>query len=170
MHAAPHALHSGMNVVVTEGDLLAQGVESIVNPWNRNPFPWWLLLPQGVSGAIKRQAGTAPFQELRKHGLLPLGAAVLTSAGRLPFKGIIHVAGIGLCWRASKRSIQTSVHNAIAVARQQGFRSVAFPLIGAGTGGMKADVVTRLMLDALDTTSFDGDVIVVRYRPHPESR
>jgi O-acetyl-ADP-ribose deacetylase (regulator of RNase III) len=44
-------------IKVCQGDLLDQDVEVIVNAWNRNIFPWWLLLPQGVSGAIKRRAG-----------------------------------------------------------------------------------------------------------------
>ena len=83
-----------MNANVVTGDLLDQDVDAIVNAWNRNFILWWLLLPKGVSGAIKRRAGTAPFKELRKHGLLSLGAAVVTSAGKLPYKGIIHVAGI----------------------------------------------------------------------------
>ena len=43
-------------IEVVQGDLLEQPVEAIVNPWNRNIIPWWLLLPQGVSGAIKRRA------------------------------------------------------------------------------------------------------------------
>jgi O-acetyl-ADP-ribose deacetylase (regulator of RNase III) len=41
-------------VEIVEGDLLDQDVDVIVNAWNRNIIPWWLLLPQGVSGAIKR--------------------------------------------------------------------------------------------------------------------
>src|ERR1700727_3073359 len=67
------------NVEVVEGDLLDQDVEVIVNAWNRNIIPWWLLLPQGVSGAIKRRAGYAPFRELQRHGPIPLGRAVITS-------------------------------------------------------------------------------------------
>lgn len=50
-----------MDVEVVDGDLLDQDVEVIVNAWNRNVIPWWLLLPQGVSGAIKRRGGHAPF-------------------------------------------------------------------------------------------------------------
>jgi hypothetical protein len=45
------------HVKIVEGDLLDQDVEVILNAWNRNVVPWWLLLPQGVSGAIKRRAG-----------------------------------------------------------------------------------------------------------------
>lgn len=135
-----------------------------MNPWNRNLFPWWLLLPQGVSGAIKRRAGLSPFRELRRYGLLPLGGAVLTSAGRLPYRGIIHVAGIGLLWRASSQSIQSSVRNAVQLASQEGFRSLALPLIGAGTGGLGVDKSLSLTREALADVQFDGEIRVVRYR------
>src|SRR5256885_13525477 len=101
-----------MEIRITDGDLLDQDVEVIVNAWNRNIIPWWLLLPQGVSGAIKRRAGYKPFFELGRAGPIALGSAVLTSAGRLPFKAIIHVAGINMLWRASAQSIQGSVTSA----------------------------------------------------------
>ncbi len=136
-------------VEVVEGDLLDQDADAIVNAWNRNVIPWWLLLPQGVSGAIKRRGGTGPFKELRRHGRIPLGGAVLTSAGRLPYKGIIHVAGINLLWRASERSIRDSVRNAVRLAYERGFRSLAFPLIGSGSGGFDAGQVQAIMLNEL---------------------
>lgn len=124
-----------MRVRVVDGNLLDQNVEVIVNAWNRNVFPWWLLLPQGVSGEIKRRGGTAPFRELRSAGILGLGHAVMTGAGKLPFRAIVHAAGIGLLWRASRRSVELSVRNAVALAAREGFRTLALPLIGAGTGG-----------------------------------
>jgi O-acetyl-ADP-ribose deacetylase (regulator of RNase III) len=96
-------------VKVVQGDLLDQDVDVIVNAWNRNVIPWWLLLPQGVSGAIKRRGGTGPFKELAKHGSIPLGGAVLTSAGRLPFKAIIHVAGINMLWRGRRNGRSASL-------------------------------------------------------------
>lgn len=154
-----------MAAVVLDGDLLTQPVDVIVNAWNRNLFPWWLLLPQGVSGAIKRRAGLQPFRELRRFGLLPLGGAVLTSAGRLPYRGIIHVAGINLLWRSSEFSIRESVRNALALAAVHGFESIAFPLIGAGSGGGRPEEVERLMLDTIADCSYNGQVVVVRYRP-----
>lgn len=153
-----------MDLRIVEGDLLDQDVEVIVNAWNRNVIPWWLLLPQGVSGAIKRRGGKEPFRELAKHGPMPLGTAVATSAGRLPFRAIIHVAGINLFWRSSERSIRESVRNAIALARIRGFRSIAFPLIGAGSGGGKPDRVLGIMQDELSTIDYDGEVRIVRFR------
>jgi len=139
-----------MNITIVHGDLLDQDVDVIVNAWNRNIIPWWLLLPQGVSGAIKRRGGTGPFKELGKHGAIPLGGAVLTSAGKLPFKGIIHVAGINMLWRASEWSIRESVRNAMAVAHEQGFQSIAFPLIGAGSGRFNQGRAKAIMEDELE--------------------
>ncbi|RLT08161.1 MAG: Appr-1-p processing protein [Planctomycetota bacterium] len=138
-----------MNVTVVEGDLLDQDVDVIVNAWNRNIIPWWLLLPQGVSGAIKRRGGKAPFREVGRHGAIPLGGAVMTSAGKLSFQAIIHVAGINMLWRASERSIRDSVRNAIQLAQEKGFQSIAFPLIGAGSGGFNQEQAKALMLDEL---------------------
>jgi O-acetyl-ADP-ribose deacetylase (regulator of RNase III) len=153
-----------LKVQVVEGDLLDQDVDVIVNAWNRNVIPWWLLLPQGVSGAVKRRAGTAPFQEVRRHGPIPLGGAVLTSAGRLGFKGIIHVAGINLLWRASERSVRDSVRNSVRLAHERGFTSIAFPLIGAGFGGFNQDRAKTVMLDELAKLEVPMTVKVVVFK------
>lgn len=151
-------------ITVTDGDLLDQSVEVIVNAWNRNFIPWWLLLPRGVSGAIKRRGGCEPFRELSRTGILPLGGAVMTGAGRLPFRAIIHVAGIGFLWRSSEESIRGSVRNALALAGQHRFRSIAFPLIGSGTGGGHPDLTQAIMKDEIGKSQFPGDVFLVRYR------
>jgi O-acetyl-ADP-ribose deacetylase (regulator of RNase III) len=153
-----------MNATVVEGDLLDQPVEVIVNTWNRNVIPWWLLLPQGVSRAIKRRGSTGPFKELSKHGSIPLGGAVLTSAGHLPFKGINYVAGINLLWRASERSIRDSIRNALKIADEQGFASIAFPLIGAGSGSFNPERSKVIMLDEIEKLDYPLEVKVVVFR------
>ncbi len=145
------------------GDLLDQDVDCIVNAWNRNIIPWWLLIPQGVSGAIKKRAGYEPFKELAKKGLIPLGEAVLTGAGRLPHKAIIHVAGINMLWRSTEKSIRDSVRNALTLAKQNRFTSIAFPLIGAGTGGRNKQNTLNIMKDELQKNSFDGEVRILIY-------
>ena len=153
-----------MQLQIVDGDLLDQDVDVIVNAWNRNVIPWWMLLPQGVSGAIKKRGGYAPFRELGKLGPIPLGGAVITGAGRLPFEAIIHVAGISMWWRSSEQSIRDSVRNALALATQDNVQSIALPLIGAGTGGGSADDVLAIMENELTTCDFDGRVIIVRFR------
>ncbi|QDS94733.1 O-acetyl-ADP-ribose deacetylase [Roseimaritima multifibrata] len=151
-------------IEIVKGDLLDQDVDVIVNAWNRNIIPWWLLLPQGVSGAIKRRGGYAPFRELAKHGAIPLGGAVLTGAGDLPFKAIIHVAGISMWWRSSEKSIRESCRNALAMAEEKKFNSIALPLIGAGTGGGSTGAVLDLMKDVLETVSFEGRIVIVEFQ------
>lgn len=151
--------------VVVEGDLLDQPVEVVVNAWNRNVILWWLLLPLGVSGAIKRRGGLKPFIEIGRTGPLPLGHARMTSAGRLPFKAIIHVAGIDLLWRASERSIRGSVRSAMDIVSAERFASVAFPVIGAGSGGARAADALATMCDAFASIDAAADVRIVRYRP-----
>ena len=148
---------------VVTGDLLDQDVEAIVNAWNRNIIPWWLLIPQGVSGAIKKRGGTAPFRELARHGAIPLGGAVVTGAGRLPCKAIIHVAGISMWWRSSERSVRDSVRSALRIATEQGFTSVAMPLIGAGTGGGDDETVQRMIEEEVRASDYAGRVVIVRF-------
>lgn len=136
----------------------------IVNAWNRNIIPWWLLLPQGVSGAIKKKAGYGPFREVARHGPIPLGGAVLTGAGRLPHRAIIHVAGISMFWVASERSIKGSVRSAMRIVNEKGFQSAAFPIIGGGTGGAAQEEALAFMLEAFAECSSAARVIVVRFR------
>jgi len=151
-----------VEVSVVAGDLLDQtDVDVIVNAWNRNVIPWWLLLPQGVSGAIKRRAGFAPFRELARHGPIPLGEAVLTGAGRLPHKGIIHVAGINLLWRASEQSIRASARNAMRIVNERRFASVAFPVIGAGSGSFDGAKALAVLRDELEQLPTEADVRIV---------
>ena len=154
-----------MILKIVDGDLLQQEVEVIVNAWNRNVIPWWLLLPQGVSGAIKKRAGYAPFRELARKGPIPLGQAVEIGAGRLPYKAIIHVAGINLLWRSTPRSIEDATRNALLLAAKRGYRSIAFPLIGAGTGGSGEQRTLEIMHKTLAAMEFEGLVLLVRYRP-----
>ena len=149
---------------VVQGDLLDQPVEVIVNAWNRNIIPWWLLLPQGVSGAIKKRAGIDLFRELAKHGPMPLGSAVLTGAGRLPFNGIIHVAGINMLWQASEYSIRQSVQSAMEIVKEKGFKSVAFPIIGAGSGSFDQTTALAIILDELGKIESEAKVVVVQYQ------
>lgn len=151
-----------MDMEIVRGDLLDQPVEAIVNAWNRNLIPWWLLLPQGVSGAIKKRGGTQPFRELGRAPLA-LGAARLTSAGRLGFEGIIHIAGIDGLWRASEKSIRGSIRSAMAVADEQNFASVAFPIIGAGSGSFNEASALQIMRDEFDKIESGVRVVVVQF-------
>ncbi len=89
---------------------------------------------------------------------------MMTSAGRLPCRAIIHVAGIDMLWRSSPASIRNGVASAMALVNQHGFRSVAFPIVGAGTGGFDQAAALQLMLEIFAMIESTAEVTVVRYR------
>nr|WP_044201214.1 macro domain-containing protein [Oscillochloris trichoides] len=152
-----------MDLTIVDGNLLEQKTEAIVNPWNRNIIPWWLLVPHGVSGAIKRQGGIQPFCELSKKGAIQLGAATYTSAGRLPYRAIIHVASVDIRWKSSTIIIQNAVKNAVNLAGQINIESLAFPLLGTGSGKIPLAVAEKVMIEALATIDSTLKVVIVRY-------
>jgi len=152
-----------MEAEIIIGNLLDQKVDVIVNSWNRNIIPWWLLLPQGVSGAIKKSAGTEPFKEVTKFGSIPLGEARMTSVGKLDYKAIIHVAGINMFWFATEYSVKQSVVNVMKIVNEQEFNSVALPLIGSGSGNRGKEWSLKLIKNALKPIESNAKVIIVKY-------
>jgi len=152
-----------MKAELITGNILDQNVEVIVNSWNRNIIPWWLLLPQGVSSAIKRSGGVEPFKEISKYGSIPLGEARLTNPGALSFKAIIHVAGINMFWIATKYSVKQSVISAMQIVNEKNFESVAFPLIGSGSGNRGKEWSLNLMTGALESINSNAQVVFVSY-------
>ena len=55
-----------MPIIQVSGDLLEQDVEVIVNAWNRNLIPWWLLLPQGRVGSDQEARGSGAVQGIEE--------------------------------------------------------------------------------------------------------
>lgn len=153
-----------MEPEIIYADILQQDVEVIVNSWNRNIIPWWLLLPEGVSGAIKKIGGLQPFKEVGRMGPIPLGEARETSSGRLPFKSIIHVAGINMFWFATEFSVKRSVLSAMEIVNKQSYASVAFPLIGSGSGNRGQEWSLQIMKNTFKSINTKAKVKVVIYK------
>ena len=153
-----------MQVEIVDGNIVEADTEVIVNAWNRNIVPWFLLLPHGVSAEIKRRAGAKPFNELLKVGPMPLGSARITTAGKLDYEAIIHVAGIDMLWRASEASVRKSVRSAMRLVDEHRFLSAAFPIIGAGSGGLGSEAALKAMLDEFGRIESEAKVVVIRYK------
>lgn len=114
----------------------------------------------------RHQAGrgrTAPFRELAAKGPIPAGGAALTGAGKLPFRAIIHVAGLNLFWFSSEEIVRGCVRSALKLAGEAGLRSVAFPLIGSGTGGLSEERSLQVIREEAGRSGFPGEVRLVRY-------
>lgn len=150
-------------VTVATGDLLASTTTTIVNPWNTNRWGR-LLWPAGVSGALKRVTGPEPWRELRAMGPLRLGAAVVTSGGTSRWAYLIHVAGIDWRWHTTLDVVAAATTAAIDLAALQGARSIAMPMIGAGSGGLDDDAVYAVMDAAAAVNAAPIRVDLVRWK------
>ncbi|MEW6709282.1 MAG: macro domain-containing protein, partial [Candidatus Riflebacteria bacterium] len=98
-----------------------------------------------------------------KTGWFHLGEARITSPGNLPFKAIIHVAGINMLWFATRYSVKTSVENAMRLVNDNGFNSVAFPLIGSGSGNRGKAWSKEIMLETFASLETSADVLLVEF-------
>lgn len=67
-------------------------------------------------------------------------------------------------WVSTEKSIRDSVTNAIRLASENNYKSIALPLIGAGTGGAKQQATLEIIKNQLSNLRFDGRVIIVLLR------
>jgi O-acetyl-ADP-ribose deacetylase (regulator of RNase III) len=125
-----------------EGDITQAGVDAIVNAANTA-----LQLGAGVAGAIRERGGPQIQTECDRHGPVPLGGAALTSAGRLPARYVIHAAGMELGGRVSEESLRACTRAALELAERHALKSVAFPAIGTGVGGLALQRCAEVMLE-----------------------
>jgi O-acetyl-ADP-ribose deacetylase (regulator of RNase III) len=124
------------------GDITTLEVDAIVNAANNH-----LWMGAGVAGAIKRKGGVIIEKEAVAQGPVPVGEAVVTTAGALPAKYVIHAAGMGQDLRTDGEKIRLSTENSLKRAAEKGMSSVAFPAIGTGVGGFSAEECARIMID-----------------------
>ncbi|HTI35670.1 MAG TPA: macro domain-containing protein [Miltoncostaea sp.] len=127
-------------------DLLAQDVDAIVNPANEA-----LAHGGGVAGLIARAAGPELEEDSRRIGHCPTGDAVVTRAGRLPQRAVIHA--VGPIWRggdAGEPALLAAAHRAvIARAREGGFATVALPAISTGIFGYPLELAAPVAVGAV---------------------
>ena len=144
---AQEEVASGRLFEVVRGDLLKEPVDAIVNAANGH-----LAHGGGVAGIISRAAGPALQAESERlvaaRGPLPTGAAVVTTAGRLPFKGVIHAVGP----RYGEGDEENKLFNALTAswqrARENGWDSVSFPAVSSGIFAVPLDICARAYLKA----------------------
>lgn len=140
-----------LTVVVLEGDITTREVDAIVNAAN-NAF--WM--GAGVAGAIKRRGGTEIEAAAMVQGPVDPGESVLTGAGALPAKHVIHAAVMGQDLRTDAKLIRRATASSLALAARHRLRSVAFPAIGTGVGGFPIAECARVMLTAVREHAASG--------------
>ena len=133
-----------LTVAVVEGDITRQPVDAIVNAANNA-----LWMGAGVAGAIKARGGDAIEREAMAQGPIPVGAAVVTGAGRLPMTCVVHAAVMGQDLQTDETLVRRATASALAAARDRGVRSIALPALGTGVGGFPLDRCAEIMIAAV---------------------
>jgi O-acetyl-ADP-ribose deacetylase (regulator of RNase III) len=138
-------------IVIIDGDLVDQDVDAIVNAANND-----LVLGGGVAGAIRRRGGPSIQQQCDAHGPVKVGEAVITGAGNLPARHVIHAASMALGGRTTERSLKSSMDDVFRLAREHGVRSIAIPAVGSGIAGFPVDECARVMAACLHDALMTG--------------
>ncbi|MGH2372367.1 MAG: O-acetyl-ADP-ribose deacetylase [Candidatus Methylomirabilaceae bacterium] len=150
----------GSRLTLVVGDITTQTVDAIVNAANSR-----LIGGGGVDGAIRRAGGPGIEEECAtiraERGGCPTGSAVITGAGRLPARHVIHA--VGPIWQGGGQGeadlLASAYRSSLALAAERRARTVAFPSISTGVYGYPVDqaarVAVRTVATALATTPFD---------------
>ena len=130
-----------VEIEIIEGDITGVAADALVNAANNH-----LWMGAGVAGAIKKAGGNEIEEEAVSKGPIPVGDVVITSAGRLPVKFIIHAAVMGQDLQTSAEIIEQATNNSLQQAEELGLKSIAFPALGTGVGGFSLADCARIMI------------------------
>ena len=135
-------------IEVVEGDVTKLRVDAIVNAANTT-----LLGGGGVDGAVHRAAGPELLEECRKLGGCPTGQARITKGYKLPAKWVIHT--VGPVWRDGEHGedelLAGCYRNSLALAEQNGVKTIAFPSISTGAYGFPMERAASLAVTEIKT-------------------
>jgi len=139
-------------IILTKGDITKMQVDAIVNAANSS-----LMGGGGVDGAIHRAGGPAILEDCRKivakQGGCKTGEAVITTAGDLPAKFVIHT--VGPVWNDGKNNEATKLancyKNSLRIAEENNIRSIAFPNISTGIYGYPKKDAAGIAVETLSS-------------------
>ena len=146
------------------GNLLEEPVDAIVNAANGH-----LAHGGGVAGIIARAAGPELQSEsdllVQKHGPFPTGSAVVTTAGKLPFKGVIHAVGPRQGEGDEEAKLVQALTAAFARAKERGWDSVSFPAVSSGIFAVPLPVCARAYAKAARASPLRNVRLCLRDQP-----
>jgi O-acetyl-ADP-ribose deacetylase (regulator of RNase III) len=146
---------------LVEGDITKEETDAIVNAANSR-----LAGGGGVDGAIHRAGGTSIMQECRKIGGCPTGQAVITTAGNLKAKYVIHAVGpVYQGGTKGEAALLKSAHvESLKLASSKKLKSVAFPAISTGVYGYPVNEAAHIALrTVIDYLKEHADIGLVRF-------
>ena len=140
-------------VVVRVGDITKEDAGAIVNAANSS-----LMGGGGVDGAIHRAGGPKILKkckEIRRTQYpegLPTGGAVITTAGKMAAKHVIHTVGpvYGRGGKEKAEQLAACYRNSLALAAKKGLKTIAFPAISTGVYGYPLEEAARVASQAIE--------------------
>lgn len=149
-------------ISIIKGDITEQETDAIVNAANNH-----LWMGGGVAGAIKRKGGIIIEKEAVSKGPIEVGEAVITTAGNLKAKYVIHAAGMGQELKTDETKIKNSTYNSLKLAEENKLSSISFPAIGTGVGGFSsqkcANIMLKVAVDFLQNAKNLKNIVFVLY-------
>jgi O-acetyl-ADP-ribose deacetylase (regulator of RNase III) len=146
---ATELMAGGTRIEIVEGDITREDTDAIVNAANSS-----LMGGGGVDGAIHRAGGPDILEECReivkRQGSLPAGKAVITTAGKMKAKHVIHT--VGPVYSGSPEdpvTLASCFTESLRVADENELESVSFPAISCGVYGYPMDEAARVSLSAV---------------------
>lgn len=130
-------------IELASGDLTAWRGDAVVNAANTS-----LVMGAGVAGALHQKAGGTVQREALEKAPLGLGEVARTRAGLLPAKFVLHAAVMGDDRITNPEIIGRATAAALADAESIGLKSIAFPALGTGVGGLPYEEAAAAMFEA----------------------
>jgi O-acetyl-ADP-ribose deacetylase (regulator of RNase III) len=122
-----------------------------------------------VAGVISRAAGPELQKEsdllVKAHGPFPTGSAVVTTAGKLPFKGVIHAVGPRQGEGEEEAKLFTALTNAFRRAEERGWKSLSFPAVSSGIFAVPLEVCARAYVKAARASPLSKVRLCLRDQP-----
>lgn len=119
---------------LVQGDITEREADAIVNAANSH-----LQHGGGVAGAIVRKGGRIIQEESDRIGFTPVGSAVITGAGRLPARFVIHAVGPRMGEGDEDNKLKKAVLNSLLLASRKNLKSISLPAISSGIFGFPKD-------------------------------
>jgi len=134
-----------MEIVTQQGDITQVKADAVVNAANSLGE-----MGGGVAGALKQAGGPEVEKEALSHAPIPVGEAIFTTAGKLPYKGIVHAPTMEKpAQRTTVENIRKATQAALICADSYGVKVLAMPGMGTGVGGVAPGAAAEVIVETL---------------------
>lgn len=135
-----------MEIIIKLGNILEEKGDALINPANATGY-----MGYGVSKAIVHAGGKEIENEAVAKAPILIGEPVVTTAGKLPYKSVIHTSTIDdSTEKIEKGIISKALLGALYVADELKYSSLVVPGMGTGVGDVKTEVAAKAMMEAIE--------------------